>query len=190
MSATSSLLTLLTPPAYTTSSISTYGFSASSTDNLTGFTTFGDDSSSDSSVISDGGLYDYYSSSNSACYVGIDLGQDARVILTKFELYPRSAGVTDASAFFGNVFEGSVDGTTWTTILEIGTDFHLGKNMYLIDTLISTGASSNIAKPFRKLRLSDSTGKSSCELVEIKIYGFKTSDTVEVSGNLSCPISV
>jgi hypothetical protein len=76
--------------------------------------TVGDDATRDSSVISDSGLYEYYSSNNAACKIGIDLGLTSRVILTKFELYPRSVDMTDASQFFDTVFEGSVDGVTWT----------------------------------------------------------------------------
>jgi hypothetical protein len=87
----------------TAHSISTYSFSASS-DELTNFTTFGDNSSSDSSLISDGDLLFYYTSSNTPCYVGIDFGSATEVILDHFELYPRSEGVTDASAFFGTIF--------------------------------------------------------------------------------------
>lgn len=76
------------------------------------------------------------------------------------------------------------------TILKIGTDFHLGKNLYLIDNLISTGSLSTIASPYRYFRLSDTTGASKCELVEIKIFGWKTSEVVESAGDLTCPLSV
>ena len=62
--------------------------------------------------------------------------------------------------------------------------------MFLISNLINGGASTDIEKPFRYLRLSDKTGVSKCELVEIVVYGYETSDNTESNGNLTCPISV
>lgn len=98
VSATATLLTLLTPPAFTPTSISTYGFTANSASLLSHLSTFGDDSKSESYMITDSALYEYYSSSNTAsCHVGVDLGSGSRAILSKFELYPRSVNKTDAS---------------------------------------------------------------------------------------------
>ena len=62
--------------------------------------------------------------------------------------------------------------------------------MYLVSNLISTGANTDISKPFRYFRLYDETGKSKCELVEVNLYGFISSDAVESNGDLTCDISI
>ena len=59
--------------------------------------------------------------------------------------------------------------------------------MYLISNL---GPNPDLSKPYRYFRLYDASGKSDCELVEIILYGFKTSDAVESNGNLSCDVDV
>ena len=60
--------------------------------------------------------------------------------------------------------------------------------MYLISNLIS--ANPNASWPYRYFRLYDASGNSKCELVEMNFYGFKSSDTVESNGNLTCDVEV
>ncbi|KAL4508253.1 hypothetical protein ABPG72_003557 [Tetrahymena utriculariae] len=194
VSATSSTLVVTTPPAYTSTSRSDYKFVADNNTPLNGFTTFGDDLAGNSQYLNDGDLLFYYSSSNVAsCFAGFDFGS-TQVVLTKFQLYPRSQGVTDASAFFGIKFQGSTDGTNWKNLLTIGTDFHLGKNMYLVDTLISTASDSglkdNLKAAYSKFRIYDAQGLSKCQLVEIELFGWKQAAVAEVGDTLTCPVSI
>ncbi|EAR99597.2 IPT/TIG domain protein (macronuclear) [Tetrahymena thermophila SB210] len=194
VSATSTTLIVTTPPAYTTSSRQDYKFVADNNTPLNGFTTFGDDLSGNSQYLNDGDLLFYYSSSNAAsCFAGFDFGS-TQVVLTKFQLYPKSQGVTDASAFFGVIFQGSTDGSNWKDLLTIGTDFHLGKNMYLVDNLISTTTDStlqnNLKAAYNKFRIYDASGLSKCQLVEIELFGWKQSAITEVGNTLTCPVSI
>lgn len=76
---------------------------------MKGFTTFGNDDKGNHEVIGDDNLLYYYSlSEGGECFVGLDFGV-SRVALSKFELYPRSEGVLDGTAFFGKKFQGSND---------------------------------------------------------------------------------
>ncbi|KAL4508252.1 hypothetical protein ABPG72_003556 [Tetrahymena utriculariae] len=194
VSAIQNSLTISTPPAYTSYSRSAYNFQSDDTNPLNGFSTFGDDSNGNSQYLNDGDLLFYYSSSNSAsCYCGFNFGSSTQVVLSKFQLYPRTQGVTDASAFFGTVFQASVDGTNWQTLLTIGSDFHLGKNMYLVSSLVSTSSSAQAAilqGAYSQFRLFDPTGKSQCQLVEIQLFGWKQGTQTESGNILTCPVSV
>ncbi|KAL4484526.1 hypothetical protein ABPG74_019703 [Tetrahymena malaccensis] len=192
-SASSSSLVVTTPPVYSAQALTKYKFPSDQINPLTGFTTFGNDPNGNSQYLADGDLLFYYSNSQGgSCYCGLNFGT-TYVVLSKFQLYPRSQGVTDASQFFGTVFQGSVDGNNWVTLLTIGTDFHLGKNMYLIDTLVSNAQSAqktNLQAAYTQFRLFDQSGQSNCQLVEIQLFGWKRSAITESTTTLTCPISI
>ncbi|EAR87205.2 IPT/TIG domain protein (macronuclear) [Tetrahymena thermophila SB210] len=192
-SASSSSLVITTPPAYSVQALSNYKFPSDQVNPLAGFTTFGNDPNGNSQYLADGDLLFYYSNSQGgSCFCGLNFGT-TYVVLSKFQLYPRSQGVTDASLFFGTVFQGSVDGTNWVTLLTIGTDFHLGKNMYLIDTLVSNVQQTqkkNLQGAYTQFRLFDQSGLSNCQMVEIQLFGWKRSAVVESGTTLACPVSV
>ncbi|KAL4484574.1 hypothetical protein ABPG74_019751 [Tetrahymena malaccensis] len=193
LSATPSTLTVSVPSAYSAFSRNAYQFPADNLNPLIGFTTISDDPNGNSQYLNDGDLLYYYSSSSaSSCYCGFNFGSSTQVVLSKFQLYPRSQGVTDASAFFGTQFQASVDGINWVTLLTVGSDFHLGKNMYLIDTLVTTNPSktNDLKAAYQQFRLFDSTGQSQCQLVEIQLFGWKQGTQVENGNTLSCPVQV
>lgn len=111
----------------------------------------------------DGATDEYYSSSATDCHIGFDFGK-VRVGVTKIQFYPRSKGLSTASSHNGGIFEGSVDGVTWTVIRQLASA-HLGKNLYR--PLTETA-------PFRYVRYRNNRPTfplSNCELSELEVFG-------------------
>lgn len=124
----------------------------------------------------DGALDAYYSTTATDCHIGYDFGK-VRVGVTKIQFYPRSKELSTASSHKGGIFEGSVDGVTWTVIRQLSSA-HLGKNLY---------RPTSETTPFRFIRYRNNRPTyplSNCELSELEIFG-NIYSSEEFSGSIT-----
>jgi hypothetical protein len=76
----------------------------------------------DPTLLSDGATDSHYSSGAANCFIGLDFGTQL-VSISKINFYPRSLGVTSAFPHVGGIFQGSVDGSSWTNIYTLPSAF-------------------------------------------------------------------
>jgi hypothetical protein len=89
------------------------------------------------------------------CSIGIDIGQDLGVSLTRIRYFPTTAWVIASNFIQGALFQVSNDNSTWTTISTIDSLVHAGWNIIMPEN----------KAPYRYVRFShDSTSK--CRLAE------------------------
>jgi hypothetical protein len=98
--------------------------------NLTGYTTFGD--SINSVFAFDGVHSSIYDSNSAVCNVGIDLGENSGVQLTRIRYFPNYKWQIASTYIQGGTFQVSNDKTTWTTLGTIDQTVHAGWNSIMI----------------------------------------------------------
>lgn len=133
-------------------------------------------------IISDGGsnpksAFDYvhasyYSSTSAVCYIGLDVGVSKLVQATRIRFFPYYKWTIAASYIKGAVFEGSLDGTAYTTIATVDQTVHAGWNSIQI---------SGTTK-YRFIRLKH-TSTSGCMLSEFEVNGLIFNDLVVTDYN-------
>lgn len=118
------------PKLITPTTQSSFSLATKSVLNLTSYTTFGD--SSNSVFAFDGIHSSIYDSSNSACNVGIDLGENRGVQLTRIRYFPNYKWQVASTYIQGGTFQVSNDKTTWKTLGTIDQTVHAGWNSIMI----------------------------------------------------------
>lgn len=98
----------------------------------------------------------YYSSSNAVCYIGLDVGAGKLARITRIRYFPYYKWTIAANYIKGAVFEGSLDGTTYTQIALVDQTVHAGWNSILLATPVN----------YRYMRLRH-TSASGCKLSEL-----------------------
>ena len=107
-----------------------------------------------------------YSSANPTCYIGVDVGSELRLELTRIRYFPNSEWMVVADYLLGATFEASEDGVTYTTIGTVGSTVHSGWNV--IPFTLST--------KYRYVRMAH-TSTSKCQLAELELTGILHSAT-------------
>lgn len=114
-------------------------------------------------IISDGGsnpnsAFDkyqasFYSSTNAVCYIGLDVGAGKLARITRIRYFPYYKWNIAARYIKGAVFEGSLDGSTYTQIALVDQTVHAGWNSILLAAPVN----------YRYVRLKHTT-VSNCKL--------------------------
>lgn len=128
--------------------------------------------SSDAEVAFDGDFAAYFEGSEQdGSWVGVDLGEGTRAVLTRFRFFPvhQHADKTDAG-----VFETSADMVTWNNIGSVELP-HQGWNWVTVDPTTQEHA--------RYIRYVGPAGSSSI-VTKLEFYGYK------VAANSSCAVTV
>lgn len=128
-------------------------------------------------ILSDGGsnsdaAFDYnhgsfYSSTNSVCFIGLDAGVGKVVKVTRIRYFPYYKWTIAANFIKGAVFEGSLDGTTYTQIATVDQTVHAGWNSIQLSAVAY----------YRFIRLKH-TSTSGCKLSEFEVNGLVFNDLV------------
>lgn len=105
----------------------------------------------------DGKHSTYYSSSNSGCYIGLDVGEKRLVNINRIRYFPYHAWNIVSNYLKGAIFEGSVDGITYIKLGEVDQAVHAGWNSFLV--------TSTSTQNYRFVRLIHNT-TSNCKLAE------------------------
>ena len=107
----------------------------------------------------------------SACWVGTDLGADAKTVVTRFRFFPvhQKSDYTD-----GGFFETSADFKTWQKVATVEGP-HQGWNWVDTDIKLQT--------PGRYIRYRGPPGKD-CLMTQLEFYGYK------VAAKSECPVEV
>lgn len=99
------------------------------------------------------------------CYIGFDVGAGNLARVTRIRYFPYYKWTIAAKYIKGAVFEGSLDGTTYTQIALVDQTVHAGWNSILLDTPVN----------YRYVRLRHTTA-SNCKLSELEINGYVLND--------------
>lgn len=118
------------PKLITPTTQSNFSLATKSVLNLTGYTTFGD--SGNTAFAFDGVHSSIYDSKNNVCNVGIDLGENRGVQLTRIRYFPHYKWAIASNYIQGGTFQVSNDKLTWTTLGTIDTTVHAGWNTIMI----------------------------------------------------------
>ena len=96
-------------------------------------------------IFSDGGDYpdhaadgkyaSFYSSSNSECWVGIDVGENKKVLINRIRYFPYNKWTIAASYIKDAEIEASNDGTNYDSITTVDQTVHAGWNSFMPDSL-------------------------------------------------------
>jgi hypothetical protein len=119
-----------------------------------------------------------YNSNNVACNVGVDIGTNLGVQLTRIRYFPNPYWNIAYQYIKGALIQVSNDNTTWTTIATVDQTVHAGWNSFMI-------SDTNI---YRYVRFSH-TNQSKCNIAELELSGIIMS-TVTVSSTVSFPSDV
>lgn len=113
----------------------------------------------------DGLQSSFYSSTAAVCYIGLDAGVGKVVNVRRIKYFPYYRWTIAANFIKGAIFEGSNDGTSYTTLGTVDQTVHAGWNSILVST------STN----YRYIRMKH-TSTSGCKLSEFQIYGILYND--------------
>ncbi len=102
----------------------------------------------------------YVSSSASTCFVGVDIGSNLGVQITRIRYFPNPFWNIASLFLQGATVEVSNDNSTWSTIATVDQTVHAGWNSFIIKN-------SNI---FRYVRFSHNN-QSKCNISEFEING-------------------
>ena len=113
--------------------------------------------------INDEKLTTAYSSTNSFCYITFDFRQDYLFEAQEIHYYPFTG--TAISAFYGLMFQGSFDGTSWDNLFTLDKNIKTGWNIW----------SGSASPSYRFFRIQSPIDKhpSQCGIAEVKFYGIK-----------------
>ena len=162
---TSSTINCKTPQFINAAVLDTYTTLASAPVVLTGATW--SDAKTEASVF-DMTFTTVYTSSNTACEIGLDLGEHLQGQLSSIKFFPNPA--IKGYTLNGTVIEGSDDNSTYTTVATIDMNAHDGWN-----TISFADASTPIR--YRYYRLSGSQSSAKCALSELQYNGILISDS-------------
>jgi len=125
-------------------------------------------------------ITEYVSNSVSSCFITLDNGDGARAEVTEIRYVP--AVGTASNAFNGLVFDGSNDGSAWTTLYTT-TASNDGYNYWQPTTTLAA---------FRYLRVRAGTSTGKCRLAEVQYFGYLSSadGTNPSTSTTACPIRV
>lgn len=155
------------PSFVTTLSQSTYNLAKTELLDLSMATYFNDVTTNAKVGLSFDGLSTtYYSSPNSACWIGIDFGTSSSASISRMRLFPNLNWVNTASKLLDATFEGSNDGNSWNTLATVDQTIHSGWN-----TLASS-----LTTPYRYVRFAHNNA-SKCNIAEIELYGIVYSNS-------------
>lgn len=102
----------------------------------------------------------YSSSSGSTCFLGIDVGSELELSLTRIRFFPNSKWIIAANYLIGATIQASNDGVQYDTIASIDSTVHSGWNIVPF----------SLNQNYRYVRfVHDSTSK--CELAELEVQG-------------------
>lgn len=134
------------------------------------YTFFSDSSNSTNSAANsfDNDLQSVYASSNPECWVGIDIGQNLTVAVSRIKFFPKLSWKNAANYLLYSKFEGSNDKNSWETLVLVDQTVHNGWNVF--ETLKVT--------PFRYVRFVHNS-TSQCSLAEIQLFGTVYSEQVQ-----------
>lgn len=125
------------------------------------------DSASSKTLAFDGNHGTIYYSSASTCYIGIDVGSDLVLELSRIRYFPNSRWMVVSNYLVGASFEGSNDGVVWAKIATIDSTTHSGWNLIQTDTLPT----------YRQFRFVHGT-TSNCQLAELEFTGVRKAPNV------------
>ena len=83
----------------------------------------------------DGKYASFYSSSNSECWVGIDVGVGKKVLINRIRYFPYNKWTIAADYIKGAKIEASNDDSTYDSITTVDQTVHAGWNSYMPDSL-------------------------------------------------------
>lgn len=115
----------------------------------------------------------YTSNSKSTCFIGVNVGSDALLNLTRIRFFPNSKWMIVSNYLIGSRFEASLDGVTWINIGNIDSNVHSGWNIMSLKVPVS----------YRQFRFIHDT-TSNCQLAEIEFQGI-----IQSSNNPVSPVS-
>ncbi len=131
-----------------------FKFANNSTIPLKGKMTWGDAQGWESAF--DNEFTTVYNSTNAACSVGIDIGANIGVQLTRIRYFPNPTWKIAADYIKGAVIEVSNDNTTWTKLGSADQSVHSGWNSIMVTD----------PKVYRYVKFSH-TSKSGCSIAEL-----------------------
>lgn len=124
----------------------------------------------------------YYESTNTACFLQLDLtaSDDLEAKIAELQVYPNYKLLRPVEQFEGALLEYSSDGSLWTTAQTLGGEFHSGWNSYKQEPPLYA----------RYVRFSH-TSASKCGLSEFSVSGHVLSKTTATTvGDVSCPFKL
>eukprot|EP00038_Savillea_parva_P003003 m.119932 g.119932 ORF g.119932 m.119932 type:complete len:4300 (+) comp11038_c0_seq7:960-13859(+) len=123
--------------------------------------------------------YDFATSFTAASWVGLDLGNETRAVISKMRFFPAHQ---QAERFIGCTFESSVDGIVWTQLAE-GTPVtpHQGWNWAVFDVPTQT--------PARYIRMVSQSPQMHLAMLEIFGYAVSVTSVCPVTVVTTTPLS-
>jgi hypothetical protein len=95
-----------------------------------------------------------YDSANNDCELGVDMGENLAVLLTRIRYFPNYKWPISSLMIKGGKFQGSVDNGTWVDLASVDSTVHAGWNSIMLDTTAI----------YRYIKFVH-TGKSRCNIV-------------------------
>ena len=101
-----------------------------------------------------------YNSTSAECYIGVDIGENTGIYLTRIRYFPYPKWAIASDYIQGGKFQASNDNSTWIDIATIDNTVHSGWNTFMIQN-------QNVYRYVRFVH----TSESGCQLAEFELSG-------------------
>jgi hypothetical protein len=164
-------VTCVTQPLQSVESLTLYNDMEPSLFEVESYISSEENKSNTAAAAFNGDFTAFFKGSDEESYVGVDLGEDSRAVLTRLRFFPKHQA---ASKMVGGVFETSGDGARWANLATIA-EAHQGWNWITVDPTTQAHA--------RYIRYKGPDGSGSI-VTKLEFYGFRVA-----AGSL-CPLTV